>query len=54
MRIAVVEMQGEQVPPKVALNEAIEVGRLYGGAESPRFINGVLDKILSRFKKEDD
>ncbi len=54
MRIAVVEMQGQHAPPKVALNEAIEIGRVYGGAESPRFINGILGKILSRFQKDDD
>ena len=46
MRVAVVELFDRRVPPKVALDEAIETGREYGGADSPRFINGVLDKIL--------
>ena len=46
MRVAVVELFDRRVPPKVALDEAIEIGREYGGADSPRFINGVLDKIL--------
>ncbi len=53
MRIAVVEMLGTIVPPKVALNEAIEIGRDYGGADSPRFINGVLDKVLEGIQKDD-
>ncbi|MBU0717012.1 MAG: transcription antitermination factor NusB [Planctomycetes bacterium] len=46
MRVAVVELFDRNIPPKVALNEAIEIGREYGGGESPRFINGVLDRIL--------
>jgi len=48
MRVAVIELSGGEVPPKVALNEAIEIGREYGGQDSPRFINGVLDEILKR------
>ena len=43
MRVAIVELQDGGVPAPVILNEAIEIGREYGGAESPRFINGVLD-----------
>ena len=47
MRVAVTELLLGETPVKVALDEAIEIGREYGGAESPRFINGVLDKVLS-------
>src|SRR6516162_10674792 len=32
-------------PPKVALDEAIELARRYGSAESPAFVNGVLDRL---------
>ena len=46
MRVAVVEMLGTDVPQKVALNEAIEIGKEYGGVESPRFINGILDHVM--------
>ena len=46
MRVAIVEMLGGDVPPRVAIDEAIEIGKEYGGADSPRFINGVLDKVL--------
>lgn len=35
----------EHVPPKVAINEAIELGKSYGGENSGRFINGVLGAI---------
>ncbi len=47
LRLAVCELLFfvEQTPPKVAINEAIELGKTFGAAESPQFINGVLDKI---------
>ena len=51
MRVALVELLGEEVPQKVVLNEAIEIGREYGGADSPRFINGVLDVIFKRLQR---
>ena len=35
----------EEVPPKVAINEAIEIAKNYGGPNSARFINGVLGTI---------
>jgi transcription antitermination protein NusB len=34
------------VPPKAVINEAIEISKKFGTAESSRFINGVLDRIL--------
>ena len=34
------------VPLRVALNEAIELAKLYGGDSSPRFVNGVLGRII--------
>lgn len=48
MRVAVVEMLGTVVPRKVALNEAIEIGKEYGGTDSARFINGVLDQVMKQ------
>lgn len=45
MRVALVEMTGGRVPPKAALDEAIDIAREYGGADSPRFVNGLLDKL---------
>ncbi len=35
----------EEVPPKVAINEAIELAKNYGGSSSSRFINGVLGTV---------
>lgn len=46
LRIALYEMAcRNDVPPAVAISEAIEIARMYGGDESPRFVNGVLDKL---------
>ena len=45
IRVALVELPAGEVPPKVVINEAIEIGRLFGGAESPAFINGILDAL---------
>ncbi len=40
------------VPPKVAINEAIELGKRFSTQNSGAFINGILDKIKSRFVDE--
>ena len=38
------------VPPKVAINEAIELAKKFGTADSSRFINGLLDRILKEHR----
>lgn len=38
----------EDIPPKVAINEAIELGKRYSTANSGAFINGILDKIKNQ------
>jgi N utilization substance protein B len=35
----------EDVPPKVSIQESIRLAEAYGGSESPRFVNGVLDAL---------
>lgn len=35
----------KEIPPKVSINEAIELAKCYGDIDSPRFVNGILDKI---------
>ena len=46
LRMAVWELLwSPDVPPKVAINEAIEIAKKFGTKESSRFINGVLDRI---------
>ena len=46
LRLAVYEMRfDEDIPVKVAINEAVELAKIFGGDESPGFINGVLAKL---------
>lgn len=46
IRIAIYEMLYlKDIPPKVSINEAIDVGKKYGTEESGAFINGILDSI---------
>lgn len=46
LRIAVFEMTHlQEIPAPVTINEAIEIAKRFGGNESGRFINGVLDRI---------
>jgi N utilization substance protein B len=48
LRIAVYELlYCDDIPPKVAINEAIDIGKKYGSEDSGAFINGVLDKVKS-------
>ena len=37
-------------PPKVVINEAVEIAKKFGAEESPGFINGILDKVLKDSK----
>jgi len=49
LRLAVYEMKfDEDIPEKVAINEAVELSKKFGGDDSPAFINGVLAKLAGR------
>ena len=37
----------EEVPPKVSINEAVELAKKYSGVDSSKFVNGILDKVKS-------
>jgi N utilization substance protein B len=41
----------EEIPKRVAINEAIEIAKVYSTDKSPRFINGVLGNILKTIEK---
>ena len=46
LRLAVFEMKfDDDIPVKVAINEAVELAKTFGGDESPGFVNGVLAKL---------
>ncbi|MFA5386176.1 MAG: transcription antitermination factor NusB [Candidatus Paceibacterota bacterium] len=42
----------EEVPPKVAINEAIELAKNYGGENSSKFINGVLGTVYKQLESK--
>ncbi len=46
LRLAVWEMTSTDTPPKVVLDEAIELAKQFSTGQSPAFVNGVLDAVL--------
>ena len=45
LRLAILELRRGDVPPKVAIDEAVRLAHWFGGARAPGFVNGVLDGI---------
>lgn len=46
LRIGVNEIRDtEEIPARVAINEAVELAKRYGAAESAAFVNGILDRV---------
>ena len=53
LRIAIQEIKlDKQIPEKVAINEAIEIAKLFGTESSPKFINGVLGTIFEKISEK--
>ncbi len=53
MRIAVYELLFcEDIPPKVSINEAVDIGKKFGTEESGSFINGIMDSIRTVLEEE--
>jgi N utilization substance protein B len=53
MRIAVYELlYCDDIPPKVSINEAVDIGKKFGTQESGAFINGIMDSIRGALEKE--
>ncbi len=51
IRLAVYQLKCcPDIPPKVAINEAIEIAKIFGSDKSPAFVNGVLDGILKKLQ----
>ena len=49
LRLAVFEMKyDEEIPEKVAINEAVELAKKFGGDEAPAFVNGILAKLIQK------
>lgn len=52
LRIAIWEMANDEVPVRVAINEAVEIAKHYGGPSSGKFVNGVLGTIAKELARE--
>ncbi len=53
IRLAIYEMQfREDIPVSVAINEAVELAKAFGGDDSPRFVNGVLGHVAKNLFNE--
>ena len=53
LRMAASElMYSKTVPPKVAIDEAVEIAKKFGTEDSSNFINGILDRILKELKPD--
>ena len=48
LRLGAYEIRYADTPDRVAIDEAIELAKRYGTANSPQFINGILDKLIER------
>lgn len=54
LAIAAVELeQNISVPAPVVINEAVELAKLYGGEESFKFINGLVDKLAFKLRNDE-
>lgn len=58
LQIAIFELlYDDEVPPKVAIDEAVELAKTYGGENSSKFVNGVLGTVYrasDKYKAEED
>ena len=52
LRLACYEILAGETPPKVAINEAVELAKEFSTEKSPLFINGVLDKIYKSLRDD--
>jgi len=50
LRLGAYELRAEPTPPLVVIDEAIELAKRFGEAESPAFVNGLLDAIMKRWR----
>jgi len=52
LRLAICELECFETPPKVVINEAIELAKTFGSERSAKFVNGVLGTVIKKLKIE--
>ena len=52
LRLAIYEMRATDTPPKVILNEAVELAKKFSSEEARSFVNGILDTIHKSLKNQ--
>ena len=50
LRLAIHEMNGSETPPKVVLNEAVDLAKKYSSEEAGSFVNGILNAVHKSLK----
>jgi transcription antitermination protein NusB len=50
LRLAIYELRFGTAPPKVVINEALELAKKFSSADSPAFLNGVLDAAFKKLE----
>lgn len=52
LRLGVFELYYTDTPHQVVIDEAVELARKFGSAQSPQFVNGLLDRLVPKEKRE--
>jgi N utilization substance protein B len=54
LRLGAYEILYTETPGRVAINEAVELAKRFGGQHSPQFVNGILDRFLQERRRSDE
>lgn len=54
LRLGVFELFYTDTPHQVVIDEAVELARKFGSAQSPQFVNGLLDRLVPQEKRESE
>ena len=54
IRLGAFELLHSDTPPRVAVDEAIELAKRFGAEQSPQFVNGILDRLVPKAAQTDE
>jgi len=52
LRLGAYELLETETPPRVVIDEAVELAKRFGAAQSPQFVNGILDRLIPAHRRE--